>query len=278
MTLFLTLTCCGLLAGCAAALLRTGSGAVIVPAVYCSMVTLHAPGTVLHRLAMHIAVATSCCVLATTALAQYRATRDQPPLSLSALWPLGVYVMTGALAGALSALSLSPFRLRLLYVLYLSALICICALRHERLAEQTAAHAILPPAMPRRLPALLQACALLASGSMAAGAGVGGSAINVPLVRCLGLDPQRAAALARMLAACSGAAGALVYGLASDRFAPGGVTGYAGCIDLQATLILIPSTLLGLWLAQPHAQRLTERWRTAAYISLLLVALFKMAV
>lgn len=85
-------------------------------------------------------------------------------------WPLCLYAATGALAGALAALSCSPFRLRLLHVLYLSALIADCALRFDRLGKISAAHGVPRPVAPRclpRLPRLLNACALLAMTALA---------------------------------------------------------------------------------------------------------------
>ncbi|KAF1041819.1 MAG: hypothetical protein GAK35_03081 [Herbaspirillum frisingense] len=277
----LTLAAFGLLAGCAIPLLRTGSGAVVVPLMYCSLSALHPAGSPLHRMAMHVAVGTSACVLAVTAAAACRPYLAARRISLRRAWPLCLYAATGALAGALAALSLSPFRLRLLYVLYLSALIADCALRFDRLARMSAAHGILPPDMPRRLPALLNACAVLAMGSVAAGAGVGGGAMAVPLMRRGGHDAELAAALAGLLAATAGIAASTVYlSAAVPRGFEWGKWGgwQAGYIDLSAAALLSTAALLGMRLAAPSAGLLPERWRVGLYMGLLLLALFKMTV
>ncbi|MBP0596824.1 TSUP family transporter [Herbaspirillum sp. LeCh32-8] len=278
MNYYLTLAAFGLLAGCAIPLLRTGSGAAVVPLVYCSLVALHPPGSAAHRLAMHIAVATSCCVLAVTAAAACRRQLRLCRLNWRNAWPMSGYAAAGALCGALSALSCSPFRLRLLYVLYLSALITDCALRFDRLARRSRAHAILAPALPRRWPAPLNALVLLAAGSLAAGAGVGGGAITVPLMQRQGHAPGQAAAMASMLAASAGAAASLMYLGAAWRQGQAAGLGswYAGYIDLSAVAVLSAAGLLGMRLAAPFDGALSERLRVGAYMGLLLLVLFKM--
>ncbi|WP_432241219.1 TSUP family transporter [Herbaspirillum robiniae] len=275
---YLTLAAFGLLAGVAIPLLRTGSGAVAVPLLYCSLTAQYPPDSAMHRLAMHVAVATSACVLAATAGVSCRDALRARIVSLRQAWPSCACAATGALAGAMAALGCSPFRLRLLYVLYLAALITLCALRFDRLAQASAAHAILPPRRPRRLPAPLDAFAVLAAGSLAAGAGVGGGAMTLPLMQRRERSPQCAQALARMLAATAGLAASIVYAAAAWKQGRQLGQWQAGYIDVSAAALLTAAVLLGMRLAQPFSDALPEKLRVGAYMGLLLAALFKMTV
>ncbi|WDZ97831.1 TSUP family transporter [Herbaspirillum sp. WKF16] len=278
MNFYLALAAFGLLSGCAISLLRTGSGTVVVPLMYCSLTALYPAGSALHRMAMHVAVGTSACVLAITAAAACRPYLSARRISLRKCWPLCLYAATGALAGALAALACSPFRLRLLYVLYLSALIADCALRFDRMEKTGPAHGILPPSVPRRLPLLLNACAVLAAGSLSAGAGVGGGAMTVPLMRRGGHDAECASALSQLLAASAALAACAVYLAAAGLRGAEAGAWHVGHVDLSAAALLAVAALAGMRLARPLAGSMPERMRVGAYMGLLLLVLFKMTV
>lgn len=272
MNYYLLLAGCGLLCGVAHMLLRAGSGTVAVPLVYCGLMTLYAPGSAAQGVAMHVAVATSACLLPLTGLAACRLRGDR--WHPGAAWPLLLVAGAGAMAGALLALDCGEFQLRLLYVLYLSILLCMAAVRLDRLDRLSAAHAILAVRLPRSLPAPVVLALTATAGWMASVIGVGGGAMTVPLMRRRGHDLPSATAWGCLLGAAVGAGGAMVY-LTAPR-PPGLAAWHIGYVDTSALATLACTALLGMRLAAPWAARLPERWRVAASMALMLAVLFKM--
>lgn len=83
---YILLACFGCLSGVTAVLFGFGGGFVVVPLVY-RMLTVHHTGDVIGESAMHIAVATSTCVMIVNALVATRKQRRAGQLIRRYLWP-----------------------------------------------------------------------------------------------------------------------------------------------------------------------------------------------
>jgi len=108
---------------------------------------------------------------------------------------------------------------------------------------------------------------------VAAGLGVGGSVMTVPLLRRRGLPMAEATAMANPLSVPVAVAATLVYALAPTAPA---CTGQLGYVDLTAGAALLLGALPTIALARRLTARVPDRVHSIAYVVLLLVVLVVM--
>ncbi len=264
---FLTLVGFGCLTGVTTVFFGFGGGFVTVPVVY-GVLTVAARPAAGGADAMHVAVATSAAVMAVNAsaaaLAQWRADR----LRTEYVWPLAGYIALGAAAGSLAATLVGGTALRLLFAAYLLVTIADSLLRKGFLAAVARER-------PRPLGRSTVTFGGVGIGLVAAGLGVGGSVMTVPLLRRRGLPMAEATATANPLSVPVALTGTLVYALAPAVTAAGGA-GRLGYVDPAAGAALLAGSLPVIALLRRTAGRVPDRVHSAAYVGLLLVVLVVM--
>ncbi|MFG2946477.1 sulfite exporter TauE/SafE family protein [Streptomyces adustus] len=263
LTSYLVLLLFGCLTGITTVLFGFGGGFVTVPVVYgLWSVTAH-PGAD----PMHVAVATSTAVMVVNSvlatLTQWRLGR----LRREYIWPMGAFVLAGAVAGAFAATRIGDTALRLLFTVYLLATIADSLLRKGFFSVPRARE-------PRPLSRPVRTLGGIGIGSVAACLGVGGSVMTVPLLRRRGLPMAEATAMANPLSVPVAVVGAAVYALAAP--APHVQAGRLGSIDLLACAALLGGSLPTIVLARRVAVRVPDRVHSAAYVALLVVVLLVM--
>ncbi|AKQ57188.1 sulfite exporter TauE/SafE family protein [Bordetella hinzii] len=259
MSFYLILAFFGVLAGVTTLLFGFGGGFVVVPLLYQGLLATHAPGSAEAASAMHIAIATSTCVMMASAGLATR--RRAHLLQWSWIWPLGGYIALGAVLGASLAVLASGAVLRWAFLAYLGITIADCLLRKG----------FLDGAPARPLGAAATAGAGLGIGAIATFLGVGGSVMTVPLMRRRGLDMAAASAMANPLSLPVAVVGTLTYILLAWR--EGGPAGpwHAGYVDLRAFIVLTLSAYAGIRLSAPLAGRIPDRLHARIYIGLLVL-------
>lgn len=264
LTSFLTLLPLGCLTGVTTVLFGFGGGFITVPVVYGVLTMSARPGT--DADAMHIAVATSAAVMvvnaAAAALAQWRLGR----LRREYVWPLAAFIAAGAVAGSFAATLIDGTALRLLFAAYLLVTIADSLLRKGFLsvADRT---------RPQPLERGTVTFGGLGIGLVAAGLGVGGSVMTVPLLRRRGLPMAEATAMANPLSVPVAVAGTLVYALAPTTPAGPGQLGY---VDLTAGAALLIGSLPTIAVARRLVGRVPDRVHSVAYVALLVAVLIAM--
>ena len=270
MGVYLLLFICGVLAGVTRVLFGFGGGFFIVPLLYALLTTMQAAGGGLADAAMHVAVATSTCVMIFTALMatlrQYRA----GVLDWNPVRGLLGYIALGAVLGAGAALSVSGQWVRWAFVAYLAATILDSLLRRGFLVHQ--AHEA-NPVSPRYDPGIG-----IGIGMVAAFLGVGGSVMTVPLMRRRGASMTQATAMANPLSLPIAVAGTASYtALAWGHTASLGA-GFAGYVDLPACVVLAVGSWTGIRLTSPFIGRIPDRVHAGTYLALLVIMLAVMVV
>ena len=124
---------------------------------------------------MHIAVATSTCVMIVNAAAATRRHQKAGNILRAYVWPLAGYIAVGAALGALAAMRIDGGLVRLAFIAYLAVTLADCLLRQGFLAHDGGGQ-------PRPLGGAATAGGGLAIGAVAAFLGVGGSVMTVPLL------------------------------------------------------------------------------------------------
>ncbi|SPU49437.1 Sulfite exporter TauE/SafE [Bordetella trematum] len=127
MSLYLILAAFGTLAGFTTLLFGFGGGFVIVPLLYQGLLATHGADSAAGAAAMHIAIATSTCVMVASAGMATR--RRLAQLQWNWLWPLAAYIGLGAFLGAGLATLASGKVLRWAFLIYLAITIADCLLR-----------------------------------------------------------------------------------------------------------------------------------------------------
>ncbi|WP_042443959.1 sulfite exporter TauE/SafE family protein [Streptacidiphilus jiangxiensis] len=266
LTSSLTLLLFGCLTGVLTVLFGFGGGFVTVPVLY-AYLTLTAPSG---ADAMHVAVATSAAVMAVNALVAAVGQWRQGRLHRDYLWPLAGWIALGAAAGSFGTTLLGGTELRLLFAVYLLVTIADSVLRKGFLtvgAEQR----------PRPLGRATTTFGGTGIGLVAAGLGVGGSVMTVPLLRRRGLPMVEATAMANPLSVPVAVAGSLVYAFAPGAPAHLGQAGQLGYVDLTAGCALLLGSLPTIALVRRVTGRVPDRVHSIAYVTLLVVVLLVMA-
>ncbi|GAA1713208.1 sulfite exporter TauE/SafE family protein [Streptomyces yatensis] len=264
LTSFSTLLFLGCLTGITTVLFGFGGGFITVPVVYGVLTVTAAPGK--DTDAMHIAVATSAAVMVVNAAAAALAQWRQGRLRRAYVWPLAAFIAVGAVAGSFAATLIGGTALRLLFAAYLLVTIADSLLRKGFLSV---AHRTRPEPLGRRTTTL----GGVGIGLVAAGLGVGGSVMTVPLLRRRGLPMAEATAMANPLSVPVALAGTLVYALAPATSAGPGRLGY---VDLTAGAALLIGSLPTIAVARRVTGRVPDRVHSVAYIVLLLIVLVVM--
>lgn len=262
LTSLFTLLLFGCLTGITTVLFGFGGGFVTVPVVYGVLSVTARPGAD----AMHVAVATSAAVMVVNAGAATLAQWRQGRLRRAYVWPLAAFIALGAAAGAFAATLIEGTVLRLLFAAYLLVTIADSLLRKGFLSV---AHRTRPEPLGRGTTTL----GGTGIGLLAAGLGVGGSVMTVPLLRRRGLPMAEATAMANPLSVPVAVAGTLVYALAPTTLASSGQLGY---VDLGAGAALLLGSLPTIVLARRVTGRVPDRVHSAAYVVLLVVVLIVM--
>ncbi|MDV9173918.1 sulfite exporter TauE/SafE family protein [Streptomyces sp. W16] len=259
---FSTLLLFGCLTGVTTVLFGFGGGFVTVPVVYGVLSVTARPGAD----AMHVAVATSAAVMVVNAGAATLTQWRQGRLRRAYVWPLAAFIALGATAGSFAATLVGGTALRLLFAAYLLVTITDCLLRKGFLSV---AHRTPPESLGRGTITL----GGTGIGLVAAGLGVGGSVMTVPLLRRRGLPMAEATAMANPLSVPVAVAGTLVYALAPTAHA---ATGHLGYVDLGAGAALLLGSLPTIALARRITGRVPDRVHSTAYVTLLVVVLIVM--
>jgi uncharacterized membrane protein YfcA len=264
--LYVLLLAFGALAGVTTVLFGFGGGFVAVPLLYALLTAVHGPGSPVGQAAMHIAVATSTCVMVFGAslatLRQHRAGALPWPL----VRPLLLPIAAGAAAGAVAASALSGAWVRWAFIAYLALTLADALLRPGFV--HAAGTAMRP--LGRRAAGL----AGLVIGAIAAFLGVGGSVMTVPLMRRRGASMAAATAMASPLSLPMALAGTAAYVLASRGVHLG--AWHAGYVDLQAFAVLTAGSWAGIRLAAPLIGRIPDALHARAYLVLLGLVLLVM--
>ena len=265
---YLLLTLFGCLTGISAVLFGFGGGFVIVPLLYRMLTASHAADDPIAQSAMHIAVATSTCVMIVNALIATRKHQRAGNLLRDYLWPLGGFIGVGAVVGAIAAMWVSGEVIRYAFIAYLGVTILDCLLRQGFMAQGDE--------RPRPLGHGVLVGGGLAIGVVAAFLGVGGSVMTVPLLRRRGLPMAKAAAMANPLTLPVAVVGTLAY-MAAARGLPEALAPWiVGYVDLLAFAALALGSLAGIRLAAPLIPRIPDRLHARVYVLLLALVMLSM--
>ena len=216
---------------------------------------------------MHIAVATSTCVMIVNAAAATRRHQKAGNILRAYVWPLAGYIAVGAALGALAAMRIDGGLVRRPSS-PTAVTLADCLLRQGFLAHDGGGQ-------PRPLGGAATAGGGLAIGAVAAFLGVGGSVMTVPLRR-RGLPMAQAAAMANPLTLPVAVAGTLAYVVAARDLPAGLAPWMAGYVDLPAFALLSLGSLVGIRLGAPLIPRIPDRLHARAYLVLLALVLLGM--
>ncbi|MCQ6257790.1 sulfite exporter TauE/SafE family protein [Pseudomonas sp. Q11] len=267
---YVLLACFGCLSGVTAVLFGFGGGFVVVPLMY-RMLMAHHSGDAIGESAMHIAVATSTCVMIVNALVATGKHHRAGQLMGHYLWPFGGFIALGAVFGAAAATWLNGEVIRYAFMAYLGLTILDCLLRRGFLTR--ASDAVLRPLAPMET-----ALGGTTIGIIATMLGVGGSVMTVPLLRRCGLNMSQATSMANPLSVPVALAGTVTYmALASFTGIDFG-RWFVGYVDLMAFVVLTLGALLGIRLATPWIGRIPDRLHAWVYIGLLVIVMLGISI
>lgn len=265
---YLLLVLFGGLSGITTVLFGFGGGFVVVPVLY-GVLTHGATGVLNEASAMHVAVATSTCVMIVNAALSTRRSVRAGTLVKHWLWPLAGYIAVGSLIGALAAGWVSGSALRLAFVIYLAITIVDCICRRGFVLQGAERE-------PRRPGRWMTGPGGIVIGAIATFLGVGGSVMTVPLMRRSGLSMTQATAMANPLSLPVALVGTATYMLAGSADATGLGAGYIGYVNLSAFAILTLGAWFGMRLAARWVGRIPDQLHAWTYIGLLALVLLSM--
>lgn len=268
---YLLLTLFGCLTGITAVLFGFGGGFVVVPLLYRMLTASHGADDPIGPSAMHIAVATSTCVMIVNALIATDKHRRVGNLIRDYLWPLGGFIGLGAILGAIAAVWVSGEVIRYAFIAYLGVTIVDCLLRRGFLTHAK-------DVVPRRLGRMETSGGGVGIGAIATFLGVGGSVMTVPLLRRSGFSMSQATSMANPLSVPVAVAGTLTYmalaGFSETDLGPW----FIGYVDLLAFALLTVGSLLGIRLATRWIGRIPDRVHAWVYVGLLIVVMLGMVI
>lgn len=263
---YLLLVLFGCMSGVTAVLFGFGGGFVVVP-LYGMLKLSQQVGV--SESAMHIAVATSTCVMIVNALIATGKHRRKGNLIRHYLWPLGGFVGLGAVVGAGAAMLASGDFIRYAFIAYLAVTIADCLMRRGFLDQSDSPKA-------RRLSAAEVVGGGVGIGLIATFLGVGGSVMTVPLLRRCGLSMSHATSMANPLSLPVALAGTFTYMVMAGFAKVDLGSWFIGYVDLLAFAILTLGSLLGIRLATPWIGRIPDALHARVYIGLLVVVMLSM--
>jgi hypothetical protein len=266
---YLLLALFGCMTGVTAVLFGFGGGFVVVPLLYRMLMASHSADDPIGQSAMHIAVATSTCVMIVSALVATGKHHRAGHLIRHYVWPLGGFIGLGAVIGAVAAMWASGEMIRYAFIAYLGVTILDCLFRRGFLTQ-------IDNAIPRRLGRAEMSGGGVGIGAIATFLGVGGSVMTVPLLRRCGLSMSQATSMANPLSLPVALGGTLTY-MAMARFTKFDLGAwFIGYVDLLAFTVLTMGALLGVRLAAPWIGRIPDRMHARAYIGLLGIVMASM--
>ena len=267
---YLLLAFFGCMTGVTAVLFGFGGGFVVVPLLYRMLTANHGADDLVGQSAMHIAVATSTCVMIVNALIATGKHRRAGNLVRHYVWPLGGFIGLGAILGALAAMWVSGEVIRYAFIAYLGVTIVDCLFRRGFLTASDTA-------IPRRLGRAEVSGGGAGIGVIATFLGVGGSVMTVPLLRRCGLSMSQATSMANPLSLPVAVAGTVTY-MAMAAFSEFDLgSWFIGYVDLLAFAVLTMGSLLGVRLATPWIGRIPDRAHARVYVGLLLLVMLVMS-
>lgn len=268
MELYLLLLVAGCLSGVLTILFGFAGGFVVVPLVY-TTIRLHTDaGSMANELAFKSAIATSLLLMIiNSALASYQQYK-KGKLKWPYIFPLAYWIAVGAVLGTFASFYLSANFLKWAFVLYLVVTIVDCVFRQiKHPQQQKESSARLLTTQERSVGGLL-------IGAVAAALGVGGSVMTVPLFRRCGLDMSSSVALANPLSMPLAIAGTITF-IVGYMFQPVVLgTHFIGYFYYPALLCLIVGGYIGMKIAGPWSNKLSNRAHERGYIVLLTLVLF----
>jgi hypothetical protein len=265
---YLLLAFFGCMTGVTAVLFGFGGGFVVVPLLYSMLMASHGADSPIGQAAMHIAVATSTCVMIVNALVATAKHWRAGNLIGHYLWPLAGFIGLGAIVGAVAAMWVSGAVIRYAFIAYLVVTIVDCLFRRGFLSHAE-------NRMPRRLERAEVSAGGVGIGAIATFLGVGGSVMTVPLLRRCGLSMSQATSMANPLSLPVALAGTVTYmAMAKLDLGPG----FMGYVDVLAFAVLTLGSLLGIRLAAPWIGRIADRVHARVYIGLLVLVMLGMCV
>lgn len=250
----------GLLAGVTTVLFGFGGGFVVVPVLYSVLIGMYGVDSQMGQAAMHIAVATSTCVMIFGAGLSTWRHHKAGTVPWEQVRPLLLFIALGAIPGAAAAMALSGSWVRWVFVVYLGLTILDGLFRSG--FTQEAHNAVRP------LSKAASTGAGLLIGAIAAFLGVGGSVITVPLMRRRGASMTAATAAANPLSLPMAVVGSLTYAMLAwdtDSLGPW----HVGYIDLRACLVLVGGSWLGIRFTSRWIGKIPDSLHAKAYIALL---------
>jgi len=266
---YLLLALFGCMTGVTAVLFGFGGGFVVVPLLYGMLKLSH--DTNVSESAMHIAVATSTCVMIVNALIATGKHRRKGNLIRHYLWPFGGFIGLGAMLGAGAAMFASGDFIRYAFIAYLAVTIVDCLLRRGFLSQED-------PGQARHLGGTEVVGGGIFIGLIATFLGVGGSVMTVPLLRRCGLSMSQATSMANPLSVPVALAGTFTYMVMAGFANVDLGVWFVGYVDLLAFAILTLGSLLGIRLAAPWIGRIPDALHARVYIGLLGVVMVSMLV
>lgn len=270
MSIYLVLAAFGGLAGVTTVLFGFGGGFVVVPLLYRALILAHGADSAVGQAAMHIAVATSTCVMIVSASLATRRHQRAGTLDGALVRPLLAFIGFGAVVGAALAVAARGEFVRWAFIAYLGATILDCLFRPGFMTRDAAA-------VVRPLSRGVTTFGSFVIGLVAAFLGVGGSVMTVPLMRRRGIDMTRATAMANPLSLPIALAGTATYMLLAWRSTTALEGWHIGYVDVPAFAALVAGSLVGVRVAAPLIGRMPERVHTWGYIALLVLVLAGMA-
>lgn len=264
---YLLLALFGGVSGITTVLFGFGGGFVVVPVLYGVLIS-GAGGALAEQAAMHVAVATSTCVMIVNASLSTRRSARAGTLLKAWLWPLTGFIAVGALIGAVAAGWVSGSVLRTAFVIYLAITIVDCLCRRGFVSPACEGE-------PRRLSRWSAGPGGIVIGAIATFLGVGGSVMTVPLLRRSGLSMTQATSMANPLSlpvALVGTATYMLTGVSGNALG----AGYLGYVNLGAFAVLTLGAGFGMRLAARWVGRMPDQLHARAYVGLLIAVMVSM--
>lgn len=264
---YLLLALFGGVSGVTTVLFGFGGGFVVVPVLYGLMSS--AAGGLAEQAAMHVAVATSTCVMIVNASVSTRRSARAGTLLKAWLWPLAGFIAIGSLIGAVAAGLVSGAALRMAFIVYLAVTIVDCLFRRGFVAPTLVGE-------PRFLTRWSIGPGGVVIGAVATFLGVGGSVMTVPLLRRCGLSMTQATSMANPLSLPVALVGTATYMLVGGLSGETLGTGYIGPVNLAAFVVLTIGAWFGMRLAGQWVGRIPDHLHARVYIGLLALVMLSM--
>ncbi|TPG77482.1 sulfite exporter TauE/SafE family protein [Pseudomonas arsenicoxydans] len=259
----------GCFAGVTTVLFGFGGGFVVVPVLYQILLATHGVEDPIGQSAMHIAIATSTCVMIVNSSISTSKHARAGTLLKDYIWPLAGFIGLGAVIGAITAGFVDGYILRVAFIIYLAITILDCLFRRGFIQQNI-------NAKPERLSVLATIPGGMSIGAIATFLGVGGSVMTVPLLRRCGLNMTQATSMANPLSLPVALAGTATYIVIAQVGKQNFGAWYLGYVDLIAFGVLTIGAIAGIRMTMPWVGTIPDRIHAIVYVSLLAVVALSM--